>query len=340
MTLGTPAPWTVHGAGVPIHEERQDRMYEHVHPAEVGTEDSCRIPGSTAAAILSTLEAASEGVKAQVKTAKASPDVISHNAQSPQSDPSFHSPENQNMTENPTKCATQTGKTKSEKANLVARIARLVRQAGLDYEGWRYVAKEVRKACDLRPRKKGRKLPRVLTSEQFQRFYAAVDKANDVQHTLMLRLLFYTAVRVSELCGIEVKDVDLEACKIRVNEGKGAKDRYVLFGKTFATALRTHIAANPRNRWLFQTKRHGKFSARRVQQIVKKYAEQVGVNATPHTFRHQAITWLTRHSGLADAELQLITGHARRETLAVYQHVALDGALEAKYHETMKQLDL
>ena len=47
------------------------------------------------------------------------------------------------------------------------------------------------------------------------------------------------------------------------------------------------------------------------------------MKATPHLFRHQAITWLTRHSGLADAELQLITGHARRETLAVYQHVAL-----------------
>jgi integrase len=35
------------------------------------------------------------------------------------------------------------------------------------------------------------------------------------------------------------------------------------------------------------------------------------LKATPHTFRHQAITWLTRHSGMADAELQLITGHAK-----------------------------
>jgi hypothetical protein len=44
--------------------------------------------------------------------------------------------------------------------------------------------------------------------------------------------------------------------------------------------------------------------------------------------------------GLADAELQLITGHARRETLAVYQHVALDGDLEQKYQATMKDVDL
>ncbi|MHB0960063.1 MAG: tyrosine-type recombinase/integrase [Pirellulaceae bacterium] len=65
-----------------------------------------------------------------------------------------------------------------------------------------------------------------------------------------------------------------------------------------------------------QTKRATKFSTRRVEQI-EKYAEEAGVRATPHTFRHQAITLLTRHSGMADAELQLITGHARRETLAV-----------------------
>ena len=121
---------------------------------------------------------------------------------------------------------------------------------------------------------------------------------------------------------------------------KGSKDRYVLFGKTFATALRTHIAAHPNNRWLFQTRRNTRYSTRRVQQIVKAYAEEAGVKATPHSFRHQCITWLTRHSGMADAELQLITGHARRETLAVYQHVALDGQIEDRYQEAMKKVDL
>jgi len=152
--------------------------------------------------------------------------------------------------------------------------------------------------------------------------------------------VFFTAVRVSELCRIEVAEIDLENCKIFVNQGKGSKDRYVLFGKSFATALRTHIAAHPNNRWLFQTRRNSKFTTRRVQQIVKMYAERADVKATPHTFRHQAITWLTRHSGMADAELQLITGHVRRETLAVYQHVALDGELEEKYQEAMKKVDL
>ena len=228
------------------------------------------------------------------------------------------------MAENAASFATQNEKAKSE---IVAQVARIVRRAGLDYEGWRYVAKQVRKECALRPAKKGRRLPRILNADAFRAFYEAVDKADDVQHALMLRLLFQTAVRVSELCGIQIGDIDLEAFKIRINNGKGDKDRFVLFGKTFATALRTHIAAHPNNRWLFQTRRNTKYTTRRVQQIVKHYAEQAGVTATPHTFRHQAITWLTRHSGMADAELQLITCHARRETLAIYQHVALDGDL-------------
>ena len=211
------------------------------------------------------------------------------------------------MAEKPTNCASQNGK---PKLAIVSQIARIVRKHGLDYEDWRYVSKRVREVCELRPAKRPKKLPRVMNGDDFRRFYKVVDQADDVQHSLMLRLLFFTMVRVSELCSILVADVDLENHKIRINQGKGAKDRFVLFNKSFATALRTHIAAHPDNRWLFQTRRNTRYSTRRVQQIVKKYAERAGVQATPHTFRHQAITWLTRHSGMADAELQLITGHA------------------------------
>ena len=239
--------------------------------------------------------------------------------------------------EKPANCDPQKRKAKSW---AIARISRIVRKAGLDYEAWRYVSQRVRKECSLKPAKKGRRLPKVLTQDDFRRFYEVVDRADDAQHSLLLRLLFYTGVRVSELCRMEVGSVDHEACKIRIEHGKGDKDRYVLFSKGFATALRTHIAAHPDNRWLFQTRRHSRFSTRRIQQIVSSYAEKAGVTATPHTFRHQAITYLTRTSGLADAELQLITGHARRETLAVYQHVALDADLQKKYEDAMKEAGL
>jgi integrase/recombinase XerD len=132
------------------------------------------------------------------------------------------------------------------------------------------VARKVRQLCRLKPQKRGRKLPNVLTAEQFRRFYQAVDGADNAQHALMLRLLFYTGVRVAELCAIEVSDIDLEACRIRINDGKGSKDRVVLFGKSFATALRAYLAANPKNRYLFQTRLAGPFTTRRVEQIVKR----------------------------------------------------------------------
>lgn len=237
----------------------------------------------------------------------------------------------------PPDCETQNEKAKSE---IVARITRIVRRAGLDYAGWRYVAKRVRKECSLQPGRKGRRLPKVLTGDDFRRFFEVLDRSDDVQHSLMIRLLFFTGMRVSELCNTQVGDVDLDTCRIRVDQGKGGKDRTVLFGKSFAVTLRIHIAGHPDNRWLFQTRRNTRYSTRRVQQIVSAYAEKAGVKATPHTFRHQAITWLTRNSGMADAELQLLTGHSKRETLAIYQHIALDGALEAKYQQAMKEAGL
>jgi integrase/recombinase XerD len=183
-------------------------------------------------------------------------------------------------------------------------------------------------------------LPLVLPREAVATLLKAVELP---RYRNVLGLIYHAGLRVGEAVRIELRDLrdtHSEHPRLHVRCGKGGKDRFVLFGKSFATALRTHIAAHPDNRWLFQTRRNSKFTTRRVQQIVKQYAEQAGVKATPHTFRHQAITWLTRHSGMADAELQLITGHARRETLAVYQHVALDGELEEKYQGAMKEVGL
>jgi len=83
------------------------------------------------------------------------------------------------MPENDASFVSQYAKAKSKHARLVGQIARLVRREGLDYDGWRYVAKRVRQECDLRPSKKGRKLPGVLTAEEFRRFYKVVDQAED-----------------------------------------------------------------------------------------------------------------------------------------------------------------
>ena len=105
--------------------------------------------------------------------------------------------------------------------------------------------------------------------------------------------MLYTGVRVNEFTNIKISDVYLDEKKIFIEQGKGKKDRYVLFSEKFRTALKVYMETIPKNRFLFQTKRKTPHSSRRIQQIVKQVAEEVGVKATPHTFRHQAITWLS-----------------------------------------------
>ena len=65
------------------------------------------------------------------------------------------------------------------------------------------------------PGHKERRLPQLLADADLKRFFRAIQDCGDVQQEILLKLLFYTAVRVSELVHIEVGDVDLDACKIR-----------------------------------------------------------------------------------------------------------------------------
>src|SRR6202035_2266802 len=90
----------------------------------------------------------------------------------------------------------------------------------------------------LRRGHKERRLPQLLADADLKRFFRAIQDCGDVQHEILLKLLFYTAVRVSELVHIEVGDVDLDACKIFINRGKGAKDRYILFPASFRLVLK------------------------------------------------------------------------------------------------------
>ena len=79
------------------------------------------------------------------------------------------------MTRKPANGASQNGKTK-----LVGQIARIVRKAGLHYEGWRYVSKRVRQECELRPAKQGRKVPNVLTGSGFSQGFGPIGRGTDL----------------------------------------------------------------------------------------------------------------------------------------------------------------
>jgi integrase/recombinase XerD len=121
-----------------------------------------------------------------------------------------------------------------------------------------------------------------LSEADLKRFFQIIQDCGDVQHEIMLRLLFYTAVRVSELVRIEVSNIDLDACKIFIDQGKGSKDRYILFPGGFRLVLKSHLGANPKNHYLFETRRFGPFTPRRIQQIVQKYRHRAGIPQHVH----------------------------------------------------------
>ena len=226
------------------------------------------------------------------------------------------------------------------KSETVAQFVRIARKERLNYAEFLYVCQQTRRKLGLRKPKRQRKLPHLLTETELKQFFQVIQDCGDVQHEIMLKLLFYTAVRVSELVSIEIGDVDIEHCKIFIDHGKGSKDRYILFPAGFRLVLKSHLRANPQNRYLFETRRYGPFTPRRVQQIVQKYRQQAGIaqSVHPHLFRHQMITFLTSR-GLSDAQIQLISGHESKKSLEVYQHLSLQ-TVDRAYQDAVREINI
>ena len=140
------------------------------------------------------------------------------------------------------------------KSQVVAQIVRIARKERLDYSDFIYVCQQGRRKLGLWKPKKERKLPELLAEADLRRFFRVIQERDDLQHEIILKLLFYTAVRVSELVRIRVEDVDAQQCKIFINQGKGSKDRYILFPKSFRLVSQSQLQSNPKIRYLFESK--------------------------------------------------------------------------------------
>ena len=116
---------------------------------------------------------------------------------------------------------------------MVARLVRIARKQRLDYDGFLYICQQARRKLGLRKPKKERRLPQLLSEGDLKRFFQFIQDCGDVQHEIMLKLLFYTAIRVSELVRIRVADIDVDGCRIFIDQGKGSKDCYILFPTSF-----------------------------------------------------------------------------------------------------------
>jgi integrase/recombinase XerC len=182
-------------------------------------------------------------------------------------------------------------------------------------------------ALDVRAPKAGRKLPGVLDVEQVSRLVAIPgDDPLAVRDRAILELFYSSGLRLAELVGLDLTDVDLADRQLRVT-GKGRKTRDLPVGRHAAAALtawlkvRTELAA-PGEEALFVGRRGGRLGARAIQVRLSRHAGLQGLDRRvhPHLLRHSFASHLLESSGDLRAVQELL-GHADISTTQVYTHL-------------------
>jgi integrase/recombinase XerD len=191
--------------------------------------------------------------------------------------------------------------------------------------------------------KTGLQLPDVLSVADVEALIAAPDrnKLEGVRDAAMLELLYGAGLRVSELIGLEMTGINLEAGFVRVF-GKGSKERLVPVGRMAMDAIQTYLEnsrplllGNRSSSYLFVTRRGSAMTRQSFWNLVGRYGRRAGLKkrVTPHSLRHSFATHLLE--GGADLRaVQMMLGHADISTTQIYTHVAHRQLLDAhkKYH--------
>jgi integrase/recombinase XerD len=177
------------------------------------------------------------------------------------------------------------------------------------------------------------KLPVVLSLDEVCRFFAAVPKLR--QRTLLMTA-YAAGLRISEVLALRVDDIDSQRMVIRVRQGKGRKDRYVMLSPRLLIILRTYWKTRRRqatardNPWLFPGNVAGQpLKAQTVYLACQaaSHAAGLGKHVTVHTLRHRFATHLLE-AGTDLRTIQVLLGHRSIKTTALYTHVS-PAALEA-----------
>ena len=180
--------------------------------------------------------------------------------------------------------------------------------------------------------KLGRPLPETLTEEEVESLLNApnTNKPQGVRDRAMLEVLYACGLRVSELIGLTLGQVNLNHGVIRVT-GKGNKERLIPFGEQanewisrFVNEARADLLKNNRQcDALFITNRGAAMTRQAFWHLIKKYSKNVGItkHLSPHTLRHAFATHLLNHG--ADLRVvQMLLGHSDLSTTQIYTHVA------------------
>lgn len=189
----------------------------------------------------------------------------------------------------------------------------------------------------------GQRLPGSLSEGEVE----ALLRVPDVGDTLglrdraMLELLYATGLRVSELVGLSLSQINLQVGLVRIM-GKGSKERLVPVGEEaldwlgrYLSEGRPHLVRGQPSDALFPTRRGEAMTRQAFWQLIKRYALQAGIehHLSPHTLRHAFATHLINH-GADLRSVQMLLGHSSLSTTQIYTHVARERlkALHAAHH--------
>jgi integrase/recombinase XerD len=191
------------------------------------------------------------------------------------------------------------------------------------------------------------KLPPVMLPEEIMKL---IDGVQNIKHRTILMLLYSTGMRVSEIANCKIADIDSANMRIKVVQGKGAKDRYTIMSQQVLMELRAYYLIYKPKEYLFNGYRLGKrYSVRTIQHIMQKALIKVGLESkryTIHSIRHSFATHLL-DNGTDLHTIKELLGHNNLQTIMRYMHLTsrrtegifnpYDALLLAKDNNIIKQ---
>lgn len=172
----------------------------------------------------------------------------------------------------------------------------------------------------FRPMKTPKYLPVVLSREEVERLIAVT---TNLKHKVVLMLLYSCGLRLSECIALKPVHIESSRMKVRVEQGKGSKDRYTLLPERTLMTLRLYFHLYKPKEWLITGQNGKQFSRRSIAHIVSHAARKAGLgkSVSPHTLRHSFASHLME-AGIALPVIQKLLGHSNLKTTIRYLHVS------------------
>ena len=173
-------------------------------------------------------------------------------------------------------------------------------------------------------RRTQRKLPQVLTMEEI---WKIICSTNNLKHRLILMTTYSAGLRVSETINLKAKNIDSKRMLIKIEKGKGGKQRYTLLAKRLLPQLRHYYITCRPETYLFPSsykhKKQQPLSYEAMRCIYEKARKKAGVKKGEgiHTLRHSFATHLLE-AGFDIRKIQVLMGHSRLSTTMIYLHVS------------------